>query len=100
MITESIKNALAKANGLERERYIAIVNEKGKRAYTPNEENAILRKMVFMLLQRELERNPSIAETKEYAEYIAYNDFYENTKKEARAILNISAAAEEVSGNG
>lgn len=89
MITDNIKNALAKANGLERERYISMVNEKGKQAYTAEEENALLRKIVYVLLQKELERSPSISAMKECTEYLSYNDFYEATKTEARTALNI-----------
>lgn len=86
MLENIIKNELAKANGLTEKRRIDLINEKGKKAITPEEEKARLRKAVYTLvtlmesLHPELASNPAIVEMKEY--YSTYEQIKKDVKEE------------------
>lgn len=91
MIDNKIKNALAVANGLQRERYIDLVKENGEKLYSLEDELAILRKVVHVLIEKEAARDPSITELPEVKEHAEYFQFYENTKENAMKELVIHA---------
>ena len=85
----NLKNALAKANGLERKRRTDIINERGRRAITPEEEKARLRKAVYTLvtlmesMHPELSSDPAVVELKEYY------GIYEQIKKDVKEEIGI-----------
>lgn len=89
MISEKLKNRLAVENGEEyaKRRYIDLVREGGKNEFDPEDEIAILRKIVYELLGYIKTVHPNVVNTSVYREFEAYNEYYERVKAEAKAIL-------------
>lgn len=90
MITDEKKDFLSVENDLAYERYIDSVNENGKKKYTPEEENARLRKAVKLLASLMVINHPEILYTSEYKELIEYYEDFEGIKAEAKSRLNIN----------
>ena len=88
MITNDKKDFLSIANDLTHERYTDCVNEEGRTLYTPEEENARLRKAVNMLISIVSVSHPEIFYMPEYKELIEYyNDFEEIKRKIKERII-------------
>ena len=90
MITDEKKDFLSIENDLAHERYIDSVNENGEKKYTPEEENARLRKAVKLLASLMVINHPEILYTSEYKELIEYYEDFEGIKAEAKSRLNIN----------
>ena len=90
MITDEKKDFLSVENDLAHERYIDSVNENGEKKYTPEEENARLRKAVKLLASLMVINHPEILYTSEYKELIEYYEDFEGIKAEAKSRLNIN----------
>ena len=90
MISDNKKDFLSVNNGLAPKRYIDSVNERGKQKYTPEEENARLRKAVKLLADLMAINHPEIGNMPEYQELIEYYNDFESIKAEAKARLNIN----------
>lgn len=87
---DEIEDFAAIVNGLAPQRYIDIVNKNGKKKYTPEEENARLRKAVKLLTDLMAINHPEIVNTPEYRELIEYYNDFEGIKAEAKKRLNIN----------
>ena len=90
MITESKKDFLATTNELSHERYVDCVNEQGKKKYTPEEENARLRKAVKLLIDIITINHPNVLYTDEYKELVEYYNDFEAIKQANKERLKIN----------
>ena len=82
-------NALAKANGKTHARRIDLINARGKKAITPEEENARARKAIYVLLTLMAKQHPEIKELPEYKEAIEWFETFESIKAEVDIDLGI-----------
>ena len=94
MITDKIKDALAIANGLEQQRHDDIVVENGSVDYSTNSEHAIKRKTIMEILEVLFEKFPEL-DRERFAEFIKYNEKYENEKKDAKRRLSMINSEEK-----
>lgn len=92
MVSEYIKNLLATENGEDfaEKRYVDIVRELGKINYALEDEVAILRKMIYLLLNYISLVHPSIIDTEVYTEFMRYNNEYESIKTKAKTSLGLN----------
>lgn len=90
MVSEKIKNILAIENGEEfkEKRYIDLVREGGKKEYDLEDEVAILRKIVYKLLEYIETVHPEVVGSEVHKEFTAYNEYYEAVKLQARGLLS------------
>ena len=89
MVSEKIKNLLAIENGDEfiEKRYIDLVREGGKKEYDLEDEVAILRKIVFKLLEYIETVHPDVVNSEVYTEFTAFNAYYESVKASVKQTL-------------
>lgn len=85
-----LEDFLAIENGLQKEQYIDSVNEQGREKYTPEEENARLRKVVYALVNLMAISHPEILTLPEYKELLEYYYDYEGIKAQVKARLNMN----------
>ena len=90
-IPTAMKNELARANGKLRERYIQRVKEEGKQFIRTEEENARLRKAVYMLMMYMQKNHPEIVNEAPFAEMVEYFEGFESIKDEVRSELGMVA---------
>lgn len=91
-IPEAMKTELAKENGKLREHYIQRVTDEGKKSIRPEEENARLRKAVYMLLTYMQRNHPEIADEAAFKEMVDYFGCYENIKETVRKELGMEGS--------
>lgn len=82
-MTESMKNKLAKANGLSQERYEDKVKEDVRKEMSADEELAILRKAVARLFDIVATLHPEV----DNAEFEEYNALVEQIKHRHKEVL-------------
>lgn len=90
MKIEKRKDFLAIKNGYQHERYVDCVNEQGKKKYTPEEENARLRKAVKLLIDIIVINHPNVLYTEEYKEIVEYYNDFEAIKQSNKERLKIN----------
>ena len=87
MISNKIKNALAKANGLEAERRIEIIREGVQQEYAiPADELAILRKQMAEIVSFLSNKYEDFVPNEEF---VAYNKKVEEIKTSAKQQMEV-----------
>ena len=90
MLTESMKNEMAKANGLTNERYVELVRKSVDGEFQLPDEVAILRKICSRLLDIVVELHSGELSDEVIEEFLSYNSRIEAIKKARKEELGIA----------
>ena len=81
------KTKLAKLNNFSQERYVDIVKENMvKSEYDKDKENAIVRKMLYAIVDKEIRGTPISEEI--LSEFLKYYEYVEKIKSEAKSEIS------------